>query len=91
MTSATSAKEPRWLYWNATPIARPFGNALRVSHADRAATAWSTPSARFASNPSPPSTGAGICEALSRSTRNCTGSFPAAWTSSSMNDWNTHE
>src|SRR5260370_5630633 len=30
-------------------------------------------------------------DALRRSRRNCTGSFPAAWASSSVKDWKTQE
>ena len=89
-TSATLAKYPRWLYWNPTPIAVPFGSC-RLPHPDLSRTASSTPRMRAASNPLPPCCGSGIAGPFSISRRNAIGSLPAAIAISSMNDWKTNE
>ena len=69
----------------------PFGSCACPSPTSRA-TSFSTPVMRSALKPSPPRVaGAGQrAGCASRSSRNCSGSLPAACASSSMNDWNTN-
>ena len=50
LTSATSAKYPAWLKWNATPIAVPLGS-VRLPQPDFSATSCSTPFMRSAFRP----------------------------------------
>ena len=70
------------------PTAVPFGRG--VLQFDFSAASLITSIMRLASKPSPPRSGAGYFWLASISRRNCTGSFPAASASSSMNDWNTN-
>src|ERR1019366_3845076 len=53
VTSATSAKYPRWLKWNATPMAVPLGYVF-LPQPDFSATSCSTPFMRSALTPGIP-------------------------------------
>src|SRR5690606_13214373 len=81
----TSAKYPRWLKWNATPMPVPGGSSFcRVPQPDFSATSSSTPRMRAGSKR------VSVIAASRMPSRNSTGSLPAACASSSTNDWLTN-